>query len=345
MLRQIIALILLLTSVAKAQEATCNKGTVKGTVYTLTDTTEKALLDGWTKEKILTANVLLLDPVDSSAVTGDATDLKGEYIISGVTPGNYILSVSFIGYKTNKMQISIPAEDTLIKNVQLDIAQDVFEPSVAVNNFLRINAQGVIVYQPEDDYLLEVTQKWASERSKLGDLRVKPIDSTDIVLRFWDGYGMFGTRGILLKRVDGRWSGRKLNVKSCPIFYPDSLKGKITKKDFFLRDFSTKDCNGDKYEYGSLTTIDTVLISPLNRPRSELKQSWNELLETGLLDLPTHVEHNWVMTDGRGFVIEVRVGDLYRASVLTYLKEPQVKAHKRIKKLAKILYRNLDPYD
>ncbi len=134
-------------------------------------------------------------------------------------------------------------------------------------------------------------------------------------------------------------------VESCPIFYPDSLKGKVSKKEFFSRDFSIKDCNGHKYELNSLTYIDTVLVSPLNHPQTKLNQLWNELLDAGLLDLPTHVEDNILVTDGRHFVVEVRIGNLYHASVLTYFEESRVKAHKTIKKLAKILYKSLKPYD
>ncbi len=99
------AFILLLANVANAQKAGVQTGAVKGTVYALIDTTEKKLLGGWTKEKLPTANVLLVNPFDSSAVTGDATDLNGQYIISDVKPGSYILKVSYAGFYTNKMSV------------------------------------------------------------------------------------------------------------------------------------------------------------------------------------------------------------------------------------------------
>lgn len=85
---------------------------------------------------------------------------------------------------------SITAEDTLIQNVQLTTPPRLHDHSVAKTNFLRINDQDVVVYQPEDDLLLEITQNWGGERSELGDLRTKFLNSTDIVIRFWDGYGL-----------------------------------------------------------------------------------------------------------------------------------------------------------
>lgn len=45
------------------------------------------------------ATLLLLDRTDSSTVTGTVTDYEGEFHISNVYPGNYILQVHFIGFE------------------------------------------------------------------------------------------------------------------------------------------------------------------------------------------------------------------------------------------------------
>src|SRR5699024_2838801 len=50
---------------------------------------------------------------------GDATDKEGEYEITGVEPGEYVLVAQFIGYKSEKKKITIEANDTLSVNFKL----------------------------------------------------------------------------------------------------------------------------------------------------------------------------------------------------------------------------------
>ena len=47
------------------------------------------------------ANVLLLNPSDSSLVKGEVTDLDGKYAIQNVPTGNYLLSITMVGYATS----------------------------------------------------------------------------------------------------------------------------------------------------------------------------------------------------------------------------------------------------
>ncbi len=49
------------------------------------------------------------------------------------------------------------------------------------------------------------------------------MDIEDIQLRFWAGYGLFRTRGLILKKEGNTWF----------VYYPDSLKGKISEEIFF----------------------------------------------------------------------------------------------------------------
>jgi hypothetical protein len=308
---------------------------LKGTVYSLEDTTITK------KSGILkSANVLLLNPSDSSTVAVGVTNKQGIYILAPVKPGNYILKVVYIGYKSVTKPIKITKKDTLAQDVSLPEGNYKF-PSKAETNFLKINGQGVLVYQPKDNYLLEVTQKWDSARSVLGDLRKKQMESDNIELRLWDGYGLFGTRGIILKRMSGKWTVQRVNIKTCAVYYPDSLKGIVPKKKFFAG-VTTKDCNGDKFDVGISLQVDTALVSKPLKVTANLNRLWNTLVENGLLDLPTNVKHSWIMLDGRTFVVEVRVGNFYKASVLAYLKNPKLKAYKTIKNIVRILYQKID---
>ena len=46
------------------------------------------------------ANALLLNSEDSKLVRGAVTDLNGDYIIENIEAGEYIVTVSFVGYNT-----------------------------------------------------------------------------------------------------------------------------------------------------------------------------------------------------------------------------------------------------
>lgn len=63
-------------------------------------------------EPLIGAAVTLLNPSDSALVKGAAADLNGNFIITDVTPGNYVLKVSFLGYTHNVKAISV-GSDTL----------------------------------------------------------------------------------------------------------------------------------------------------------------------------------------------------------------------------------------
>jgi len=203
------------------------------------------------------------------------------------------------------------------------------------------HAQNIEIVEPEDDLLLEFTQEWGSERSTLGNLKKKKIGNNDLELRFWAGYGLFGTRGLILEKEDDIWTANKANVENCFVYYPDSLKNTISKENFFSN-ISTTDCNEDQHEFGSVREVDTVLVSPIKIKNTELDKLWNSMVKIGLSDLPTHVDRDWIMTDGHTYVVELRKKNLYKASVIEHLEEPEVKADQQIKNLAKLVSEKFD---
>jgi len=71
--------------------------------------------DAVTGEQLPCANVFL-----NGKALGAATNLKGEYIIYSVPPGSYTLRVTFIGYKSNEIPISISSNETREINVTLE---------------------------------------------------------------------------------------------------------------------------------------------------------------------------------------------------------------------------------
>ena len=70
------------------------------------------------KESIPFANIALYQTNDTiNVVKGSASDLSGKYSLQNINPGNYILKVSYIGYKTESLPIHI--NKNIIQNIIL----------------------------------------------------------------------------------------------------------------------------------------------------------------------------------------------------------------------------------
>ncbi len=63
------------------------------------------------------ANVVLL--VDGIVIAGAASGADGSYEISGIPPGDYVLSVRFVGYEEEQMQVSLQPGESLTADVAL----------------------------------------------------------------------------------------------------------------------------------------------------------------------------------------------------------------------------------
>ena len=63
------------------------------------------------------ANVVLL--LDGVVIAGAASGADGSYDISGVPPGDYMLSVRFVGYEEEQMQVSLQPGESLTADVAL----------------------------------------------------------------------------------------------------------------------------------------------------------------------------------------------------------------------------------
>ena len=76
-------------------------GNIRGFVY-----------DKESGEPIIFCNVFL-----EGTTTGAATDINGMYNISKVNPGDYILTVTYIGYDTTKVEINLSPRQLLSQNL------------------------------------------------------------------------------------------------------------------------------------------------------------------------------------------------------------------------------------
>jgi len=85
------------------QQTQFQTGTITGRVY-----------DAETGEQMPGVSVYL-----EGTTQGDATDKEGRYKITGVDPGEYTLIAQFIGYKNEKKQISVSADEIVKKDFRI----------------------------------------------------------------------------------------------------------------------------------------------------------------------------------------------------------------------------------
>ncbi|MHB9142503.1 MAG: carboxypeptidase-like regulatory domain-containing protein, partial [Paludibacter sp.] len=65
-------------------------------------------------------NVRLLRTTDSTFVTGGQTDVRGNFQLNKVLPGNYTLVISFLGYLDYQKNIIMDNRDLILKDIQLN---------------------------------------------------------------------------------------------------------------------------------------------------------------------------------------------------------------------------------
>jgi len=194
------------------------------------------------------------------------------------------------------------------------------------------------------DYIVEITEDWGRRDSRLGDLRTKRMGRDDIELRFWGGYGLGGTRGIVLRRVSGHWSAWRVDVRRCDVYLPipvDDTLSETSQRQYEAQ--ARREC--DKPEppiEGSASVISSDTLDVIDvRPRAKLDRVWQEVTDAGVRTLPPYVKRSWIMTDGHTYVAQLRVGREYRVSWIEHVPKPEVQADRDIQKINAILAREI----
>jgi len=182
-------------------------------------------------------------------------------------------------------------------------------------------AQATHVIAPPDPSLLEFTREWGRE-SVLGDLVARAMSRDDVELRFWRGFGLFGTEGTVLRRSGGRWLAWQADIHSCQMGLPISVGDTLSAQSrVFYREQARKRCGDrswDTLSAASMIVVDTVALREL--PSADYEAFWQELKREGILALPPRVPRTWMMVDGLTYVFEVRRGDDYRGSEIEHTK-------------------------
>lgn len=107
--------------------------------------------------KIAFANIALFLSDDTTRlVKGDATDLKGNYELAPVSQGNYVLQVSFIGYKPVSQLVQLNTKNSTV-NVKLQPSEIILDEVSVTGNRSR---RGIdkIAYTFSEDEMKEASQ-------------------------------------------------------------------------------------------------------------------------------------------------------------------------------------------
>lgn len=124
-------------------------------------------------------------------------------------------------------------------------------------------------------YFKEINK--ATNLGELSELRKTNLRKGDIELRVWRGFSLSPLEGIVLKRVDGKWSG--LHIKTDNYYEAEKAE-----------------------------------VQQLNQPKSGWDFFWKQVVDKKILTLPQSTENECDIPDidGIGYVVEISQDKVYR---------------------------------
>nr|AIF26855.1 hypothetical protein [uncultured bacterium fosmid pJB135F11] len=106
-----------------------------------------SVIDAVTTESLPGATVVLLQPKDSTQVTGAATDLDGNFSLPAVKSGNYIFRVSFVGYQPVYKDLKLTKA-----NKEVEMGEIPLEEDAQMLKEAEITAKAAMVEMKEDTF-------------------------------------------------------------------------------------------------------------------------------------------------------------------------------------------------
>lgn len=157
---------------------------------------------------------------------------------------------------------------------------------------------------------------------------------------------MVGTTGVVLRRTAGRWSGWRTRTHQCLLHLPpdvgDTLSDASVRR---YKDQARRSCGDELVDTLAAATVisaDSLEVRAVPAEQGpELDAAWRDAVAAGVLALPPEVPRTWEMLDGRTFVVEVRHGDGYRASVIECTQPPETETDRRIQRVYHAVYERL----
>src|SRR5262245_40580340 len=208
-------------------------------------------------------------------------------------------------------------------------------------------AQARVLSAPPEPSLLNITRQW-SRASALGDLRELRTGSGDVELRVWGGYGLTtATQAVVLRRAAGQWSASLARVMRCEIQIPRSVgdtASRATMQRYVAE--ARRQCGTTIKDLGAgaqVITTDTVVVQRLSVPDSLIENAWSAAVRAGVFKLPGRIERSHLLDDVFTYVVELRNGADYRASVIEHLERGETEADQQVKDVYAAVSRLLTP--
>lgn len=193
------------------------------------------------RQPIEDALVILMGAFSKNAAASTRTDAKGYYAITGVTPGQYDLIISFSKMELKRQRVKIVKNSMLVVNIQID-------PESVKDPVIKETARATVFEKFQSDKSINATPQYT--------VSVETVHSTNKVGGF---YTYFQESGAIGDMLDTTYSYFKLHPfleqKDIPktftndIYFPvnliktlDSISAKLTDdfKTFVLIDFETQ---------------------------------------------------------------------------------------------------------
>lgn len=195
-------------------------------------------------------------------------------------------------------------------------------------------AQARIVSAPPEPSLLNLVGQW-SRASSLGDLRELRTEPDRLELRVWGGFGLTtGTQAVVLRRANGRWSAFLARVMRCEVQIPNAVGDTASRAT--MRNYETearRRCGiplQDVSPGSRIITTDSLVVDSLSVAHSSIEEAWNAAVRSGVFQLPPRVERDRPMDDAFMYVVELRRGIDYRASVIEHVAPPETQPDRQV---------------
>lgn len=110
------------------------------------------LADSATNEPLTGATVLLLQPTDSVMAAFNISNTEGEFLLRRVKPGNYILSISYIGYKSisQRLEISDSKNETELGTIPMAAETELLKEALITEERVPVRiSKDTIIYNAD----------------------------------------------------------------------------------------------------------------------------------------------------------------------------------------------------
>jgi len=124
--------------------------------------------DSTNKQGVEFATVALLDPATQKPLNGEVCDDKGKFTLSKIPTGNYIVSVSFIGYGTKNIKVLLTD-----KKNEVNLGNIILSPSAKLLKAVEIVGQRPLIEEKVDRTIYNAEN----------DATAKGGDATDVLRR------------------------------------------------------------------------------------------------------------------------------------------------------------------